>query len=29
MMNDYRVFVFDMTEDDEIDLIKVFKPNEL
>ena len=27
MMNDYKVFMFDMTEDDVINLIKVFKPN--
>ena len=29
MMNDYKVFMFDMTEDDVINLIKVFKPNKL
>ena len=29
MMNDYEVFMFDMTEDDVINLIKVFKPNKL
>ena len=29
MMNDYKVFMFDMTEDDVINLIIVFKPNKL
>ena len=29
MMNDYKVFMFDMTEDNVINLIKVFKPNKL
>ena len=29
MMNDYKVFMFDMTEVDVINLIKVFKPNKL